>query len=305
MVSVGKWVQKVTGALEESNLFYGHGTDNPRDEAAWLVLHAANAPLDGSFNDWNRPLSAAEGTLVLANLAERIERGMPLAYILGSAWFAGLEFEVDKSVLVPRSPIAELIFEHFQPWAGAPAINKVLDLCTGSGCIGIAIAWHMPWVTVDASDISPAALAVARRNVRKHRLEPRVQVYQSDLFTALRGKTYDLVVTNPPYVARETMLELPREYHAEPELGLVSGTDGLDACLQILAQAPHHLTDGGMLVCEVGESEQRLVGALPGVPFVWPEFSNGGAGVFILSRQDLLQAAPLIMNVIKEREHVT
>ncbi|HLF29537.1 MAG TPA: 50S ribosomal protein L3 N(5)-glutamine methyltransferase, partial [Xanthomonadales bacterium] len=136
MVSVGKWVQKVTRALEESNLFYGHGTDNPRDEAAWLVLHAANAPLDGSFNDWNRPLGAAEGTLVLANLAERIERGMPLAYILGSAWFAGLEFEVDKSVLVPRSPIAELIFEHFQPWAGAPAINKVLDLCTGSGCIG-------------------------------------------------------------------------------------------------------------------------------------------------------------------------
>lgn len=305
MVSVGQCIRQTSSALESSGRYFGHGTDNPVDEAAWLVLHALNAPMDGSFGDWERELDETESARVAALLNQRIGQAVPLAYVLGSAWFAGLEFRVNAAVLVPRSPVAELILEQFQPWAGKLQIRGVLDLCTGSGCIGIAIAHYLPWVMVDATDISTAALEVAQGNVELHQLQSRVRLYESDLFTALGSKTYDLIVTNPPYVPRETMKALPREYLAEPELGLVSGSDGLDACLEILARAGDFLNEGGLLVCEVGESESRLTDLLPSVPFVWPEFSHGGSGVFILSKSELVQAAPAVMNAIKDREHVT
>lgn len=304
MVSVGQCIHQVSATLGASGLHFGHGTDNPGDEAAWLVLHVLNAALDGSFEDWDRTLDPAEEARVAAVLADRVERALPLAYVLGSAWFAGLEFRVNPSVLVPRSPVAELIREHFQPWSGDLAIHTALDLCTGSGCIGIAIAHHMPWVRVDAADISAAALEVAQANVRLHGLQSRVRLYESDLYAGLDGKSYDLIVTNPPYVAAETMKKLPREYLAEPEIGLVSGNDGLDACLEIIAGAGERLNEGGLLICEVGESAETLAELLPSVPFTWPGFSHGGSGVFILSRQEVLHSAPAVAAVIKDRAHV-
>lgn len=303
-MNVSQWIGRVAAELESAKLFYGHGTDNPQDEAAWLVLHAADAALDGTFQDWNRPLSPDQETRVMQILAARIGSRAPLAYVLGSAWFAGLEFEIDRSVLVPRSPIAELIIEHFAPWMHDSPNQTALDMCTGSGCIGIAMAVHMPWLKVDAVDISSAALAVAQKNVQKHGVESRVRLFQSDLFDRVPGGPYDLIVTNPPYIPASVLPQLPGEYRAEPELGLVSGSDGLDACLRIMLQAPGYLNAAGFLICEVGESEQRLTELLPGVPFVWLEFSQGGSGVFVLSRQDLIQSSAAIMNVIEERRHV-
>jgi ribosomal protein L3 glutamine methyltransferase len=305
MVNVGQWINRVTTELESADLFYGHGTDNPADEAAWLVMHAVGVPLDGSFSGWDQAVTAAQELRIRDILALRTVEAVPLAYILRSSWFAGLEFEVTPAVLIPRSPIAELIHEQFQPWLVPGAITTVLDLCTGSGCIGIAIAVHMPWLQVDASDISPQALEVAQKNVARHGVGARVTLYQSDLFAQLPGQLYDLIVTNPPYVSCTSLQGLPAEYHAEPELGLASGVDGLDACLRILEQSPRYLAPHGILVCEVGESEQQLQNVLPSVPFVWLEFGQGGSGVFVLSRQELLQSAVAIKSVIEERKNVT
>jgi len=304
-LNVRQWIQRATTTLQSAPLFYGHGTDNPSDEAAWLVLHAVDAKLDGSFEAWDLQLTREQENRLRNNLAARVERGVPLAYVLGCAWFAGLEFEVDPAVLIPRSPIAELIQEDFSPWIDASALENALDLCTGSGCIGIAMAVRMPWLVVDAADISPESLAVARRNIKKHGVESRVRPVLSDLFGGLAGLSYDLIVTNPPYVPRSALQSLPREYRAEPELGLVSGSDGLDACLKIMLQSPHHLRAGGVLVCEVGEAEQALVELLPTVPFIWLEFSSGGHGVFMLTRQELMQSSSAIKNVIEDRVHVT
>jgi len=308
-VNVSEWVEHATTVLESAELFYGHGTDNPVDEAAWLVLHCINAPVDGGFSQWALAVSDQQAALIRETLGRRIDTRIPLAYILGSAWFCGLEFSVSPSVLVPRSPIAELIQEQFQPWLGAAEQGSeaisVLDLCTGSGCIAIAMAIFMPWIRVDAADISPVALEVARENVKKHAVEDRVQVYQSDLFGNLNKPDYHLIVSNPPYVSRASMIDLPREYHAEPELGLIAGEDGLDLCLQIMLQSPQHLCDKGILICEVGESDQNLVKLLPAVPFIWLEFSAGGSGVFVLSREELIKSEPVIKALIEERKNVT
>ena len=303
-MNVAAWIEKVQDELEAADLHFGHGTDNAGDEAAWLVLHSLGAELDGSFQDWERQPSEDEAAIIQARLDSRLTGSQPLAYILGTAWFAGLEFEVSPAVLVPRSPIGELVIEQFSPWMKASSIGSVLDLCTGCGCIGISVAVYLPWARVDATDISSAALKVARRNVNKHNVAARVQLLQSDLFAALGGRRYDLVLSNPPYVAAETMLDLPSEYRSEPEIGLVSGADGLDACLQILLQAPGYMTDSALLVCEVGESEHRLTELLPSVPFLWLEFSHGGSGVFMLSRQQLLDSATAIGQVTEERRHV-
>lgn len=304
MANVSEWIGQVTAELEEAGLCYGHGTDNPSDEAAWLVMHAVEAPLDGSYSDWNRIVNAQQEHRIRDFLARRKGQAVPLAYILQRARFAGLEFEVSPAVLVPRSPIAELIHEQFQPWIAPQSVTNVLDLCTGSGCIGIATAVFMPWVQVHASDVSLQALEVARKNVAKHAVAERVRLFESDLFAGLPGSPYDLIVTNPPYVPSASVRNLPAEYRAEPELGLVSGTDGLSACLQILAQSANYLAPGGILVCEVGESATRLQNVLPSVPFTWLEFDCGGSGVFLLPRQELLHCADTIQAVIKERKNV-
>lgn len=302
--SVADWIERITARFEAADLHYGHGTDNARDEAAWLVLHCTGAPLDGSFDDWGRVVGPEEAARIHAVADARCAEGQPLAYLLGTAWFAGLEFEVGPDALVPRSPIAELILDGFRPWLQPDRLRSVLDLCTGGGCIAVATACHLPRVRVDASDISEAALALAARNAARHGVQERVRLLRSDLFQSLPPHGYDLILANPPYVPQSELSGLPREYRAEPALGLASGLDGLDAALEILARAPDYLAGQGMLVCEVGESEERLAAALPGLPFLWLEFEHGGSGVFLLGRAELEAAAPAVAALIEERTHV-
>ena len=269
-----------------ANLFYGHGTDNPWDEAEILVLHALHLtpPL---ANEWlDSRLTRSERERVVENLARRIEERIPAAYITGQAWFAGLPFSVDERVLVPRSPLGELIQKRFEPWL-IQSPQRILDLCTGSGCIGIACAYAFPDAEVQLSDISFDALDVTWENIQRHDLEDRVFALQSDLFENLQGQVFDLIVSNPPYVDADDMASLPDEYHAEPELGLASGEDGLDFTRQLLVQAADHLTDAGLLIVEVGNSWVALKEAFPELPFTWVEFERGGHGVFMLTKMDL------------------
>ena len=303
-MNINQWIDRVASQFDEAGLYYGHGTDNAGDEAAWLVLHCVGAVLDGSFSDWDRPVDAAQEEKIRSAANRRLDTGEPLAYILGSAWFAGLEFEVNPSVLVPRSPLAELIAEQFSPWLDNSKVHHTLDLCTGSGCLAVAMAHYLPDIRVDASDISLEALDVARKNVARHHFQNRVSLFLSDLFESLPARHYDVIVSNPPYVSEESMRSLPAEYRAEPALGLASGQDGLDACLQILVQSADYLTDTGILVCEVGESEAALQEALPGIPFTWLEFSSGGSGVFLLERQALRESVASVLQLIQERNHV-
>lgn len=297
-------VQSVELRFRDAGLHFGHGTDNARDEAAWLVLHVIGAPLDGSFANWSDPVDENDGREIDRIAAERCASGKPLAYLLGTAWFAGLEFEVNEDVLVPRSPIAELICDGFAPWVKAARVARALDLCTGSGCIGIAMAMSLRGARVDLADISPKALAIAERNVRKHGMGDRVRIVESDLLDALRDERYQLIVANPPYVPQAGLTGLPAEYRAEPPLGLVSGEDGLDAPLRILLDAADVLCEDGVLICEVGESEDRLARLLPGVPFTWLEFEYGGSGVFLLTREQLMEAGPELAAAREERKHV-
>lgn len=303
-MNIGECVVQAEQAFETADLHYGHGTDNARDEAVWLVLNVIGAPLDGSFQHWQQVVTCEQQQRICGLVKARLNSRKPLAYLLGSAWFAGLEFAVNEQVLVPRSPIAELVQEQFSPWIDAAKINRILDLCTGSGCIAIACAVYLPNVRVDASDISPGALELAATNVVRHGVSDRVRLVQSDLFDALADQVYDLIVTNPPYLAENSKRQIPDEYRAEPELGLYSGADGLDLCLHIMLQSPQHLHDGGMLICEVGESAERLAAALPTVPFMWLEFQSGGEGVFLLGREELLQAKGAVAALLEERASV-
>lgn len=302
--TIAEWIECVARQFERAGLHFGHGTDNARDEAAWLVLHAAGAPIDGRFEDWGSAVDPVAAEAIDRLARERCESGQPLAYLLGEAWFAGLAFEVTTDVLVPRSPIAELIEDGFQPFLAPAVAHRALDLCTGSGCIAIATAYRLPSMRVDAVDISQAALAVAARNVRRHGLEGRVNLVRSDLFEALAPTAYDLVVANPPYVPSDDWRSLPGEYRSEPALGLVAGEDGLDIVLRILRDAADWLTPGGILVCEVGESEERLARALPEVPFLWLEFARGGSGVFLLARGELEASRAAVEALMGDRKHV-
>lgn len=269
-----------------AKLYFGHGTDNAFDEAEQLVLHAIHLtpPLADEWLDSR--LTRAERERVLENLQRRIDERIPAAYITGQAWFADLPFVVDERVLVPRSPIAELVKKRFEPWLTKEP-QHILDLCTGSGCIGIACAYAFPDAEVQLSDISYDALAVAEENIQQHGLADRVFAMQSDMFTNLVGQRFDLIVSNPPYVDAEDLADMPDEYHAEPEIGLGSGVDGLDFTRALLTQAVDFLTDDGLLVVEVGNSWVALDQLYPDLPFTWVEFERGGHGVFVLSAQDL------------------
>jgi len=303
--TVSQWIDWATQRFEAAGLHYGHGTDNGRDEAAWLVLHALGEPPDGGADNWSNVVDSSRAEAIERLVAERIQTRCPAAYLTGSAWFAGLEFEVDPQVLVPRSPIAELIVEGFEPWIEAGAIKSILDLGTGSGCIAIACALRFPAARVVASDISEEALAVARRNVDRHGVADRVRLVHSDLFDSLGGGKYDLIVSNPPYVPDRRLRELPEEFRAEPAVGLVSGMEGLEIPLRILARAGEHLDAGGVLVCEVGESRDRLENALPKVPFLWLEFHSGGEGVLLLERAQLDEAGAAAAAQLRKRKSVT
>lgn len=273
----------------EAELSFGHSYDNALDEATQLTLHALHLPHDLSPVYGQSRITAAEKAKVLALFQRRIDERIPACYLTGEAWFAGLCFLSDPRALVPRSPIAELIEAGYQPWLGERPVSRALDLCTGSGCIAIATAVHQPDWQVDAVDLSADALALAQSNVERFEVGGRVRLIQSDLFTALAGERYDLIVTNPPYVTHAETDALPPEYAFEPEMGLRAGDDGLDLALRILRDSPDHLTDDGVLTCEVGESERALVELLPQVPFSWVEFRVGQMGVFVIDRYDLVR----------------
>jgi len=269
--------------FEAARLWFGHGSDNAADEAAELVLFGAGLRHADAPGIYATRLSAQQRATVLALFERRIGERIPAAYLTHRMWFAGLEFYCDERVLVPRSPLAELIEARFEPWIDAARIRTVLDIGTGSGCIAIATALALPDAQVDAADISAAAVAVTRMNIERHKVAPRVRAEQSDVYTGLTKRTYDVIVTNPPYVGDVEMQGLPDEYHREPALGLRGGADGLDIVRRILRGALDHLREGGILIVEVGNSEDALVAAFPRVPFTWLEFARGGGGVFLLT----------------------
>lgn len=285
--TVGAAIDRCARALRRARLHFGHGTDNARDEAAELVFFAARLAHDLGTSAYAKPLTARRSARIDALLGRRIAERMPLAYLTHRAFFAGLELFVDERVLVPRSPIAELILQRFQPWVDARRVRRILDIGTGSGAIALACAVAFPAARVDAVDISPAALHVARRNRRRLNLERRVRLLQSDHFDAVGGCRYDIIVSNPPYVGRAEMRRLPREYGHEPRLGLASGADGLDAVRAIFAAARRHLGRDGILAVEVGNTEGALLRAYPKLPFIWPQIAMGGGGIFLLRARDL------------------
>ncbi|WP_045859268.1 50S ribosomal protein L3 N(5)-glutamine methyltransferase [Teredinibacter purpureus] len=294
LITVRDWIRWGASEFTRANLYFGHGTDNAWDEAMVLVLWALSQPWDHLEQIMDARLTLNERETVANLLIRRIESQQPAAYLTGEAWFGGVRFEVSSDVLVPRSPIAELVLAGFQPWV-TEYPQSILDLCTGSGCIGLLCAEMFSEASVDLSDVSPKALAIAKRNIESLGHQDRVNIIESDVFNAEEfvGKTYDLIVSNPPYVDAKDLASMPAEYHAEPALGLASGEDGLNLTRRILRDALLHLNPGGILVVEVGNSWEALEETYPEVDFFWPEFENGGHGIFILTAEQLLEYGSL------------
>ncbi|WP_293745862.1 50S ribosomal protein L3 N(5)-glutamine methyltransferase [uncultured Paraglaciecola sp.] len=287
LISVRDYIRWGASRFGEAGLFMGHGTDNAWDEAVQLVLFALHLPQDSGREVLDGRLSLCERKAVIDVLSRRISERIPAAYITNEAWFCGQPYFVDERVLVPRSPIAELIDNEFEPWlAQEPA--RILDLCTGSGCIGIASGMIFPEANIDLVDLSEEALEVAAINIKKHGVEDRVHLIQSDLFQNV-SKKYQLIVSNPPYVDAKDISEMPEEFHQEPKMGLAAGIDGLDIVHRILKDARQYMTDDGLLIVETGNSCDALDDAYPEIPFTWIEFEFGGHGVFIISAAELDQ----------------
>ncbi|MBV8852629.1 MAG: 50S ribosomal protein L3 N(5)-glutamine methyltransferase [Sinobacteraceae bacterium] len=289
--TVGALVREGARRFERAGLFYGHGTDNAHDEAAALVLHGAKL---GALRDpkiFARRLSARAARHIGKLFERRIRERIPAVYLTGETWFAGLPFSVDSRVLIPRSAIAELIEARFQPWIAPERVKRILDMGTGSGCIAIACARAFPGARVDAVDISAAALEVARLNVRRHRLNRRVELIESDHFNSLptprARRRYDIIVSNPPYVGTRELQRLPAEYRHEPRIALAAGASGLDSVRVLLQEAVRFLQPYGLLVVEVGNTERATRRAFPHLPFLWLHFQRGGGGVFMLTREQL------------------
>jgi len=285
--TVGQALQYCSEALENSDVFFGHGTDNAWDEAMQMVLAIAELPLDSGEGVLPHPLDDKAMVRLRELLHRRITEHLPLPYLLGRAWFAGLEFRCDPRALIPRSPIAELILNGFQPWYSGAGPSRILDLCCGGGCIGLAAAHYFPDAHVDLLDIDSAALDLARENAQFLGLEDRVTIIESDLFEALAAVRYDLILSNPPYVDAADLAAMPAEFFHEPERALGCGADGLDLTRRILSSAGAFLRDSGLLIVEVGNSWTTLEDAYPQVPFTWVEFEHGGEGVFTLTAQEL------------------
>src|SRR5574343_76688 len=281
--SIRDYIRWAASRFAEHNVFLGHGTVTPLDEAAAIVLHSLHQPYDLADAYLDCALTPTERQQVLTLIERRIVERKPSAYLTHEAIFAGLSFYVDERVLVPRSPIAELIAERFEPWVEEEQVFNILDLCTGSACIAIACAYAFPDAQVDAVDLSEDALDVAEINVDKHEMAEQVSLYQSDLFAELPQKPYDIIVSNPPYVAISEWESLPPEFHAEPEMGFTGGETGLDLVIRILVDSKHYLAEQGILSVEVGSSAETLQEMFPNVPFNWLEFERGGDGVFLLT----------------------
>ena len=302
---MGELIERGTRRLARARLAYGHGTDNSRDEAAALVLHAVGLSPLGGASVYSRRVGEAGAERARALIERRIAERIPAAYLTGRTWFAGLEMRVDPRVLIPRSPLAELIERRFAPWIAAARVRRVLDIGTGSGCIAIACAKAFPRARVDAADISEDALAVARLNVRRHRLGRRVRLVASDHFRGLARRRYDIIVSNPPYVSAREIGALPPEYRHEPKQALAAGRDGLDSVRVILREAGAHLLPGGILVVEVGDTEGAVRRAYPRLPFTWLHFERGGGGVFLLTAEVLMDCGHLLCGPPQRRPRST
>ena len=289
LYTVRDWLRFAVSRFNQAKLFFGHGSSNVYDEAAYLILHTLHLPLDRLEPFLDARLTDSERAEVFNIIQRRVEQRIPAAYLTHEAFLGEFSFYVDERVIVPRSFIAELLREQLAPWIAEPEeIGSVLDLCTGSGCLAILAAHAFPYASVDAVDLSLAALAVAERNVADYELQERVNLIESDLFAKLSGRQYDLIISNPPYVDAESVAALPQEYLHEPKLALGSGHDGLDATRAILKHAAQHLTGNGLLVVEIGHNREALEAAYPNLPFTWLDVSAGDQFVFMLHKNDLL-----------------
>jgi len=287
LLTLRDYVRWTLSEMNRHKVYFGHGHVEAFDEALQLVFNAVDLPWDSSAELLDAKLLPSERARVVDFVQQRCLQRKPLPYITGEAWFMGLPFTVDERVLIPRSPIAQLIEQHFQPWLGDVDVERVLDLCTGSGCIGIACAYAFDQAEVDLADLSHDALAVAEINVARHEMQDRVRIVHSDLFNSLEGEVYDLIVTNPPYVDAPDVASMPAEYQHEPAMALGSGDDGLDITRRILKEAGRHLSEQGLLVVEVGNSEVHLMQAYPDLPLIWVELDQGGNGVFVIDAPSL------------------
>jgi len=287
LLTVRDYIRWAASRFSEAKLFHGHGTATALDDAAALILHSLHLPYNLSESYFSARLTEAERHKIIDLVERRINTRIPSAYLMHEAIFADLEFYVDERVLVPRSPIAELIREQFSPWVEYENVHHVLDLCTGSACIAIACAYAFPDANVHAVDLSTDALEVAKINQSKHEMEEQLTLFHSDLFNALPAQKYDLIVSNPPYVAISEWQQLPDEFHAEPEMGFTGGESGLDLVIKILVDAADYLTEQGVLIIEVGSSAQTLQTQFPEIPFYWLSFEQGGDGVFLLTAEQV------------------
>jgi ribosomal protein L3 glutamine methyltransferase len=288
LITVRDWLRFAVSRFNDAKLFFGHGSDNAFDEAAYLILHTLHLPLDRLEPFLDASLTHGESEEVQAVIERRVRERIPAAYLTNEAWLGAHRFYVDERVIVPRSFIAELLNEQLAPWVENPEeVGHTLDLCTGSGCLAILAALAFPNAGVDAVDLSKDALDVAAKNVADYGLADRIELIESDLFAALDGRRYDVILSNPPYVNAESVAALPPEYQAEPALALGSGEDGLDATRQILAHAKQHLNPGGLLVVEIGHNRDALEAAYPALPFTWLDTEGGDQFVFMLRREDL------------------
>lgn len=289
LLTIRDWLRYTVSQFEQSDIFFGHGTDNSYDEAVWLMMSALHLPMDTLENFLDARLTDAECAHLTHLLDLRIHHHTPTAYLVKEAWLQGYKFYVDERVIVPRSFIAELLQDGLQPWIEYPElIQSAADICTGSGCLGVLLAEAFPEAQIDVVDISPDAIVVANINIANYALQDQVHAIQSDMFSALKGKTYDLIISNPPYVDAPSMATLPAEYRNEPQLALGSGEAGLDHTHTLLKEAAQHLNDEGILVVEIGHNRDALHAAYPDLPFTWLDTSSGDQFVFMLTKEDLL-----------------
>jgi ribosomal protein L3 glutamine methyltransferase len=289
LLTIRDWLRFAVSQFEASDIFFGHGTDNAYDEAVWLILSALHLPHDTLNNFLDSRLTTAERNKLADFIVQRITLHKPTAYLVKEAWLQGFKFYVDERVIVPRSFIAELLNEDLSPWIEFPElIETAADICTGSGCLGILLANSFPNAAIDVIDISQDAIDVANINIQNYGLQEQVTAIKSDMFSALQGKKYDLIISNPPYVDAPSMAKLPAEYRNEPQLALGSGAAGLDHTATILREAANYLTDEGLLVVEIGHNRDALIEAYPDLPFTWLEVSSGNEFVFLLTKAQLL-----------------
>ena len=289
LLTIRDWLRYAVSQFEASDIFYGHGTDNAYDEAVWLVMSALHLPMDTLNNFFDARITIAERSKLSQLLEQRISSHTPTAYLVKEAWLQGLKFFVDERVLVPRSFIAELLNDDLSPWIEYPElVESAADICTGSGCLGVMLASAFPNATVDVVDISTDALEVANINIANYGLEDQITAIQSDMFTALKGRKYDVIISNPPYVDAPSMAELPAEYRNEPQIALGSGNDGLEHTHTLLREAGHYLNENGILIVEIGHNRDALQAAYPNIAFNWLEVSSGNEFVFLLTKAQLL-----------------